>query len=57
MGFFSTSPILTPLGLAACVLFIAFSLLWRSQQAKRHEKPSLDEKGKGMQYRLGQSVQ
>jgi hypothetical protein len=48
MGILSANPILTPLGLAACVLLLAFSLLWRGQKAKRSEHQGLDEKRKGM---------
>jgi hypothetical protein len=52
MGLLSTSPILTPLGLAACVLLIAFSLLWRGQKAKRTGYRSLEEKPKGIPHFL-----
>jgi hypothetical protein len=47
MGILSANPVLTPLGLAACVLLLALSLLWRGQKAKRSEYQGLDEKRKG----------
>jgi hypothetical protein len=43
MGVLSASPILTPPGLAACVLVLALSLLWRKQQIERSAHQVLDE--------------
>jgi hypothetical protein len=47
MGLLSSSTILTPLGLAACVLLLALSLVWRGQKTKRTEHQVLDAKRTG----------